>query len=252
MHAGRTARTGLSAVGKAAWQTRPHDGLRHPVTPGRALTPNEMYAAVVETAGYVPVPLSEDDYVELLPATWRAINSYGVKIRHRTYDCKALNPYRRQHSGLNGRKGLWEVHYDPYDVSRIWIRNHHDGGWIQVLWAYLKTTPAPFGEQAWDHARQLLARRGQDPITEAEIARAAEALLDKAEHGPGRDKPTRKDQKVAGRTRATAAVERPVPTPQRQSLPAGDDDGDDEDTGHLVEVIPLGVFDAHEEAKKWW
>jgi hypothetical protein len=95
----------------ASWQNRPHDGLRHPLMPGRALTPNEMYAALVETAGYVPVPLAADDYIELLPAAWRAVNAYGVKIGHRSYDCKALNPYRRQHSGVNARKGLWEVHY---------------------------------------------------------------------------------------------------------------------------------------------
>lgn len=86
--------------------------------PGKALTPNEMYAALVETAGYVAVPLSDDDYIELLPATWRAINAYGVKIRHRTYDGKALNPYRRQHSGVNAHKGLWEVHYDPLSRPR--------------------------------------------------------------------------------------------------------------------------------------
>ena len=63
--------------------------------PGRALCPNEMYAALVETAGYVPVPLAASDYVELLPATWRKVNAYGVKVGNRTYDCKALTPYRR-------------------------------------------------------------------------------------------------------------------------------------------------------------
>jgi hypothetical protein len=75
------------------WDARPHDGRRYPVMPGKALTPNEMYAALVETAGYVAVPLSDDDYIELLPATRRAINAYGVKIRYRTYDGKALNPW---------------------------------------------------------------------------------------------------------------------------------------------------------------
>jgi putative transposase len=94
-----------------AWQNRPHEGLRHPLMPGKALTPNEMYAALVETAGYVPVPLAADDYIELLSAVWRAVNAYGVKICHRTYDCEALSPYRRQRSGVNARKGLWEVHY---------------------------------------------------------------------------------------------------------------------------------------------
>lgn len=233
------------------WQARPHDGLRHPVMPGKALTPNEMYAALVETAGYVAVPLSDDDYIELLPATWRAINAYGVKIRHRTYDGKALNPYRRQHSGVNAHKGLWEVHADPYDVSRIWVRNHLEGGWIQVLWTHLRTGPVPFGEQVWDHARQMLTRRGQDAVTETEIADAAHALLDKAERGPERDKPTRKDQRVAGRARAVSAAERSLPRPSPQPAPPWDGD-DDEGSDQLAQVIPLGIFDAHEEAKKWW
>jgi hypothetical protein len=74
------------------WANRPHDGLRHPLIPGKALSPNEMYAALVETAGYVPVPLAADDYIELLPVRWRAINAYGVKIAHRTYDCAAADP----------------------------------------------------------------------------------------------------------------------------------------------------------------
>lgn len=30
----------------AAWQNRPHDGLRHPLMPGKALTPNAKYAAL--------------------------------------------------------------------------------------------------------------------------------------------------------------------------------------------------------------
>ncbi|HZM84272.1 MAG TPA: Mu transposase C-terminal domain-containing protein [Candidatus Limnocylindrales bacterium] len=234
------------------WQTRPHDGLRHPITPGKALTPNEMYAALVETAGYVAVPLSESDYIELLPATWRAINAYGVKIGHRTYDSKALNGLRRQHSGVHARKGLWEIHFDPYDVSRVWVRNHHDGGWIQAPWTLLKTAPMPFGQQAWDHARQMLERRGQDPVTEAEIAQAAQALLDKAEHAPSGKEAT-KGRRVAGRTRATTAraQQTPLPSPHTPDTPH-DTVSDDEDDGPLAEVIPLGIFDAHEEAKKWW
>lgn len=237
----------------STWQNRPHDGLRHPLIPGKALTPNEMYAALVETAGYVPVPLTADDYIELLPAVWRTINAYGVKIGRRTYDCAALTPHRRQHSGVNARKGLWEVHYDPYDVTRIWVRNHHDGGWIQAPWTHLRAGPTPFGEQAWDHARQMLARRGEDPVTEAAIASAAAALLDSAERGPAHEKPTKKDKRVAGRTRAVAAADRTLPSPVAGPPPQWDDDEDnDEDNGQMADVIPLGVFDAREEAKKWW
>src|SRR5712691_11370058 len=125
------------------WQARPHAGLFHPLMPGRELTPNEMYAALVETAGYVPVPLAASDYVELLPAAWRKVNAYG--------------------------------------------------------------------EQAWDYARKMLARRGQDPVTEAEIARAAAALLDKAEQGPPRGSEERRDRKAAARARAAAAAGPSVP-----------------------------------------
>ncbi|MGE3660042.1 MAG: Mu transposase C-terminal domain-containing protein [Pseudonocardia sp.] len=172
----------------AVWQNRPHEGLRDPVTPDRALTPNERYAALVATAGYVAVPLGPEDYIQLLPVTWRAINSYGIRIGRRTYDSAALNPYRRQHSGVTDKRGLWEIHHDPYDISRIWVRNHHDPahdqGWLQATWTHLRTAPIPFGELTWTHARQLLAARGTDPATEAELAAAAAELLDRAEQGP--------------------------------------------------------------------
>jgi hypothetical protein len=136
----------------ASWQNRPHDGLRDPLAPGRMFTPNEKYAALVAAAGYVPVALSADDYIELLPATWRAINHYGVKVNHRTYDGPQLDPLRRQRSGVTTRKDLWKVHRDPYDISRIWLRNHWDGGWITLFWKHLHSAPTPFGELAWNHA----------------------------------------------------------------------------------------------------
>ena len=73
-------------------------------------TPNEKYAALVETAGYVPVALGAEDYIELLPAVWRAVNAYGIKISHRTYDGEELNPLRHADTPVSrpGRD-LWEV-----------------------------------------------------------------------------------------------------------------------------------------------
>jgi putative transposase len=65
----------------------------------------------------VPVPLSAEDHIELLPAIWRAVNAYGIKISHRTYDAEELNPVRQQKSGVTARKGLWEVRHDP--LSRL-------------------------------------------------------------------------------------------------------------------------------------
>lgn len=55
----------------AVWQNRPHDFLRDPDAPKRAFSPNEKYAMLLESSGYVPAPLSGEDYVELLPERWR-------------------------------------------------------------------------------------------------------------------------------------------------------------------------------------
>ena len=88
----------------ADWQNRPHDGLRDPAMPGRMFSPNEKYAALVEAAGYVPVALSAEDYVELLPTSWRAINDYGIKISCRTYDGQDLAGLRRS-SRSQGEQG---------------------------------------------------------------------------------------------------------------------------------------------------
>jgi len=60
------------------------------------------------TGGYVPLPLSGDDYIELLPVALRTVNDYGLTIDNRTHDCKALNPCRRLDSGLQGgNKKKW-------------------------------------------------------------------------------------------------------------------------------------------------
>ncbi len=102
----------------ACWQNRPHEGLSHTWGEGRDVSPNEMYAACVGITGYVPLPLTGDDYIELLPAVFRTVNDYGLTIGNRTYDCKALNPYRRLDSGLPGGNKQWEVHYDPLSQGR--------------------------------------------------------------------------------------------------------------------------------------
>ena len=238
----------------AGWQNRPHDGLRDPLHPGRAFTPNEKYAAMVEAAGYVPVALTADDYVELLPARWHAVNAYGIKVNRRTYDGGELNPFRQQPSGVKEHKNRWEVHCDPYDISRIWVRDHWNGGWVTVFWTQLHRVAAPFGEMAWDHAR---AR--QPGATEEELADAVDSLLRRAGQGPGGPgreagtrKPGNRDRRVAARTKAAqrlpasrAAI---AQAPDGGQLPAVDRD----DGNQLAEIIPMPISDPFAEADNPW
>jgi putative transposase len=219
----------------AVWQNRPHDGLCDPAAPGRAFTPNEKYAALIEAAGYVSVALSAEDYIELLPARWRAVNAYGVKISRRVYDSEELTPFRRQPSGVKAKKDLWEIHHDPYDVSRIWVRNHWEGGWITVFWKHLRGGGVPFGEMAWDHVRREL--REQGPSSPAKP-------------------PSKRARRVAARTKAAGQPHWPRPetiTPAAdRSTAAHEPSGPDEPGAPLADVLLLGVFDAQEEARNWW
>jgi len=166
----------------ACWQNRPHEGLSHTWGEGRDLSPNEMFAACVGISGYVPLPLTGDDYMELLPAVFRTVNDYGLTIDNRTYDCKALNPYRRLDSGLPGANKKWEVHYDPYDATVVWLRDHRTGEWITVPWVYRSLAGQPFGLALWEHARQMTIGRSGPRPPEADIARNVADLLSRA-HG---------------------------------------------------------------------
>ncbi|WP_397517774.1 Mu transposase C-terminal domain-containing protein [Rhodococcus oxybenzonivorans] len=237
-----------------SWQNRPHDGLRDPLNPQRVLTPNEKYAALLTVAGYVPVPLSPDDYIALLPSTPRVINSYGIKINHRIYDSDELNRYRGQLSGPTALGTRWEVHYDPYDVTRVWVRNHHDGGFLLAYWRHLHATPQPFGDAAWEHARRIVTERGETTPSETTIKAAVDDLLDRAGPTPPtrssseRRTKTAKDRRVAARTRAAGGAPTPIPdtSPPAATMFAPEDDED------LTDVVPLPVFDAAKESRTWW
>ncbi|WP_331758849.1 Mu transposase C-terminal domain-containing protein (plasmid) [Nocardia sp. NBC_01377] len=225
----------------AGWQPRPHDSLRDPDFPRRALSPNDAYAAMVAAAGYLPVMLTGLDYLELLPVTWRAINDYGIRLDYRTYDAKALEPHRRQPSGNAAKRDLWEVHYDPYDLSQVFVRTPN--GWVTAEWTHKPMVSAPFADFTWREARRLLAQRGVDDTDETNIARALDDLLTRSENGPVRPN-ERAGRRAAARGRVAAATHRP---------PTSDAEPVEPTSIESVEatVIPFGIFDAATEAEKW-
>ncbi|MGN2636520.1 Mu transposase C-terminal domain-containing protein [Nocardia takedensis] len=225
----------------AGWQPRPHDSLRDPDYPRRALSPNDAYAAMVAVAGYLPVTLTGQDYLELLPVTWRAINDYGIRVDYRTYDAKALEPHRRQPSGIAAKKNLWEVHYDPYDLSQVFVRT--PGGWVTAEWTHKPMVSAPFADFTWREARRLVARRGADDTDETAIARALDDLLTRGENGPARPD-ERATRRAAARGRVAAATHRPPTSDTKPVEPTAVESVE-------ATVIPFGIFDAAAEAEKW-
>ncbi|QCD53512.1 transposase [Streptomyces hawaiiensis] len=184
------------------WQHRPHASLRHPLAPKLALSPNEMWGALVGVTGYIPVPLSADDYIELMPIKRVAINDYGIRFDYRTYDHKVLNPHRSNRSGAPD--GRWEVHHNPYDPHQIWVRL--PTGWEEVPWIHRGCVSLPFTDFTWQHVRAAVERRGDRVEHERQLAQALDRLLRRASNGAG----TRREQTVAARASAAASLARPA------------------------------------------
>jgi putative transposase len=136
-------------------------------------------------------------------------------------------------------------------VSRVWLRNHWASGWITLYWKHLRRDGLPFGELAWDHVRAQLPA-----ATEAEIAAAVQDLLRRAHQGPrggARPRTSRRDRRVAARTRATTQPGEPaVPEPVEPSPPPGTGEDSEPAAAASATVIPLAIFDAYQEATNRW
>ncbi len=60
------------------WQNQPLEGLRDPLRPSaKPVSPNVMYAAMFPFVGHVPLALSEEDYISLLPVEHRTLQRTG-------------------------------------------------------------------------------------------------------------------------------------------------------------------------------
>ncbi|MDJ1645219.1 Mu transposase C-terminal domain-containing protein [Streptomyces pakalii] len=249
---------------------RPHQGLRHPLLPKVALSPNQMWAALVAVAGYVPVPLTGNDYLELLPVRWQAITEHGIRLHHRTYDHDLLSPHRGQPSTVAGRRGKWEIHYNPHDARQVWIRLP-DGQLTEIPWIHRDHTHQPFNDRTWQYLRTITDQQaGHNAVqAEAALAEALDALMRRARAGQA----TAQEQHLLNRT-STVRTPPPrrsqsrhqAPPPQPETLYAGEDSLDgldqDQETGSLVAedetvgdpAVPVsgyGLYDAEEEALKW-
>lgn len=144
----------------STWQNKPHPGLRHPAMPKRDLSPNEAFAAL---SGVAPKPhaiLDRDDYIALLPISYRSIQPYGINFEGLHYDSADLHPYRGVNSGLpEPAHGRWEIRIDPYRLQSIYVRDHHRGSWIEAHWTLAKQALAPFSLDVLRAARRAVEGR---------------------------------------------------------------------------------------------
>ncbi|WP_369275751.1 hypothetical protein AB5J55_42565 [Streptomyces sp. R11] len=143
-----------------------------------------------------------------------ATENHSINFGYRTYDHPGLNPYRRRRSPRADKNGRWEVHHNPYDPNRVWVRLPE--GWLEVPWVHAGAVRRPFTAFTFDHVRRTVERRHGREEHEAAIAQALDALLRRASQGLG----SRRERTVAARAQAAAQMTDPSPATTPQQWPA--------------------------------
>ena len=174
----------------------PHEGLRDPMHPHIRHSPASIYAAMFDVTGFVPVPLGETDYIQLLPDAKRTIQADGIELGGRQYDSARLNSMRLLKNN-DGRALKHKVKWDPHNPGAVWVRDLDTREWITCKWmdrdAFIKPHAKQiredglewleaFGKIAVPTARQLLAAKRAEQKAEAKLAAKRQLALHNREN----------------------------------------------------------------------
>ena len=185
----------------------------NPVIAHHALTPNEMAAVARAVAGWRPPrPLTQEEFIRLLPIEYRVINDQGITWEKRTYDSVVINHLRNVESPVMREKGKWPIFVNSYDISQVWVDDVTAGALIEVPCRELANLQAPVGARLHRMAvRKLREGTGRDLVTEAEILAVADSIR--------RSPSTSDESRTVAREEASRASRRELPTPKAPESP---------------------------------
>ncbi|WP_460755131.1 integrase [Myceligenerans cantabricum] len=223
-----------------------HDGLTVAQVPYVRLSPAEMFAAGVATAGVLRIPSSPDLALDFLPVMARTIQHYGVEVGGLRYNGLALDGYRNAASPYGGAlAGKWPIRVNPDDVRHAWFQDPHDDTWHRLDWEHSPLLEAPFSADAAAYARRLATADRLD------TAQALASLLGRWKRGLVTD---RRERHLAVRLSAEYAA-LPLPGDVTSSdAPAADHDagapidapvvvGEDDDGDDLDEATDEDYYE---------
>lgn len=141
-------------------------------TPHRNLnriTPLQMWQRGWKASGIKTPPLianERETRVSLLPFAFRTATKEGIEINCESYYTPAMANLVRRHARV-------QVHYDPRDLSKIWIRSPIDQSLIEVPWK--KRNRRPYSKAFQTATNIADGRLGRNPqsVEAAKKARKA-------------------------------------------------------------------------------
>lgn len=157
------------------YQNRVHSGLIDPLDPQAPQTPNSILMAFQDVAEPIPLALTRDDYIDILPIENRTIQNDGIELGYGKYDSPQLTRLRRLPS-LEGRTNRsWAVRWDPYDARSVWIRDPESDAWIECALQNGGRAEQPFAVRIRRESKRIAREQGY--VQDVEARHLAEAIV---------------------------------------------------------------------------
>jgi len=214
------------------YHQHPHEGLDGQ-TPLRRW--QEGVTTLLTEGGSVPVPRDPRAYlVDFLPVLRRSLQRNGITIDHLTYFSSALRAWIT----ARDRPGPLLIRRDPRDLSRVFVLDPQDDGYLEVPTRDL-SRPAI---SLWEHrlARRRLRLRHRGAVDEAALFAAIEEMRATERDAARLTRSTRRD-----RARRSAAPERPAAPPPVTSAPS--EPANAIIVSDMVEAVAPAPFDIIEQ-----
>ena len=222
--------------------SRPHDSAPRPAGFRGGRVAEREYAALVAAAGYLPLTLTGEDYLELLPVNWRA----DQRLRHpdRLPHLRLLPSWAARGASRPGWRasgGCGKCTMTP--TTGAGVRPHHQTALDHRRMDASADGCRPVRRLHLAARPPLVAESGRDVTRNRDRPRVGQPAHPRRAR-PGHRKP--QDRRAHPRRAAALGTDtEPTPRPEPANPPTADSRPD------TAEAIPFGVFDADAEAERW-
>lgn len=163
---------------------------------------------VMPPTGLPEIPADQDQLrISLMPVEWRAVKNARVELFRETYYSGALALLSEKvdlEKPLKER--LFEVRYDPRDISKIWVLDPNTGQYIEAVFADPSKRPI----SKWEHDAQHRRLGRPDAVYKEERYQSKLRREEIKKTEAKKTKQTRREEERARRNAAESLV-RPTP-----------------------------------------
>ena len=202
------------------YHLRPHEGLEGE-TP-LACWRRGVEAMVAEGRSLALPSERRRFLIDFLPVHHRTLRRDGIVLDHVAYFSDALRPLIQSGVGKVGKDASRRVlvRRDPGDLSRVFVHDPHDGGYLEVPYRDLSHAPITLFEHRL--ARRRLRARRRAAVDERAIFAAVEEMREIERSAAATTRNARRNRARRAGLRLVASDSSEVPTKRNAGIAAAD------------------------------